>query len=30
MITPLREFEKIAVAFPVFRLASNKSRLTAR
>ncbi len=26
----LAEFEKIAAAFPVFRLASNKTRLTAR
>jgi len=26
----LSEFEKIAAAFPVFRLASNKTRLTAR
>ena len=26
---PLAEFEKIAAAFPVFRLASNKTRLTA-
>ena len=29
-VNPNAEFEKIAAAFPVFRLAFNKTRLTAR